>query len=105
VPALPRSNAMQSYGGGLLPLGAHTCPFILQNANAASAQACLSVDPEQRPTAKRCFQIIRAAIAGEDVASEPHVMSPAHLSTSGSMTTLSEPIVGGSSYASGCVPG
>jgi serine/threonine protein kinase len=66
-------------------------------------KACLSVDADLRPTAKRCFQIIRASNAGEDAAELQPTFSPSHLSACGSSASLSaltidsiaEPIVGG----------
>lgn len=55
----------------------------------ASTQACLSVDADLRPTAKRCFQIIRASNAGEDAAELQPTFSPSHLSAGGSSASLS----------------
>jgi serine/threonine protein kinase len=52
-------------------------------------QACLSVDADLRPTAKRCFQIIRASNAGEDAAELQPTFSPSHLSACGSSASLS----------------
>jgi len=54
--------------GGMTEVSApQDCPQTI----ADLIQACLSVDPSQRPTAKRAFQIIRASIDGSDVDAIP----------------------------------